>query len=236
MRRISLLGLVLLLLTLSLDAQLIPMSYGTKLGFNLAQHYGTKDQGGDYEIETSMRPGMIAGAWLDMEILPYFKLGYELLYSQKGSREVIRILEMDGEPLPKPAEMNIRYDLDYIEIPILLKLTTLQHKKLSLDSIVGTAMSLKIKGHHDLHGTVYFPENGSYSEFTVNESSNLAEVNMFDYSFVYGTALRYQGKLDLSFELRFTLGWDYLNLPTFSLAEPVALRNQTYSATLGLNF
>ncbi len=217
-------------------AQNAPLTYGTKAGLNMSLHYGIPDQSGDYEVKLALRPGLVAGAWLDMEVLPQFKVGYELLYSQKGSREQITLLRVDGEELEKPAIMNVRYDLDYLEIPVLFKLRAIRGKKLALESILGTAMSLKIHGYHELDGTVWLPQNGDYEEIEVNESSDLKGINMFDYSLIYGSALHYSGKLKLSLELRFTLGWDYLLLPTHSMGDPAELRNQTYSAILGIQF
>ena len=231
-------GVALLILSsLSiLGAETVKLNYGIKTGFNLAQHYAPMPKGSEYKIKTGLRPGAIAGFWLDMRVLPQFAVGYEALYSMKGSREKITVLKMDGEVLPKPALMNVDYDLDYLEVPVLLKLRAWERGRLSMEGIVGTAMSVKLHSHHALQGIVYFPDGAGFSEFPINEESDLSDVNMFDYSMVYGNVLRYDGKIKIRAELRFTLGWDYLQLPTFSLAEPVELRNQTYSAIIGLEF
>lgn len=79
------------------------LSYGAKMGFNLAQHYGTKVVDEGFGVETGMRPGLSAGAWLDLEILPNFALGYELIYTMKGSKEKITFttIEIDGEEQEK---------------------------------------------------------------------------------------------------------------------------------------
>lgn len=235
-RRVAALALMAFLVFGILDAQTAKLDYGFKAGFSLAQHYAPIPTQEEYLFKTAMRPGAVAGFWLDMRILPHFALGYEALYTMKGSREHITILEMDGEELAKPAVMNISYDLDYMEIPVLLKVRTLDTGKFALDGIVGTAMGIKLRSRHELDGIFYLPDGDGFAEFPVAEESDLSEVNMFDYSMVYGTMLRYDGKVNLSAELRFTLGWDYLQLPTFSLGEAVELRNQTYSAIIGLEF
>lgn len=223
-------------LSSALGAETAKAEYGFKAGFNLAQHYAPMPEGNEFQVETALRPGAAAGFWMDLRVLPHFAVGYEALYTMKGSRERITVLEMDGETLAKPAVMNVRYDLDYLEIPVLLKVRTLETGKLALEGIVGTAMALKLLSRHHLEGIVYLPDGDGFAEFPLTEDSDLSEVNMFDYSMVYGAALRYSGKVKLSAELRFTLGWDYLRLPTFSLSEPVELRNQTYSALLGIQF
>ena len=230
-------------LPLCLCAPLIaqtPISWGAKLGFNLSQHYGTKDQQQGYSVKTGLRPGVTGGAYLDLEILPNFSLGYELLYSMKGSAETIGISSMEidevMEELPKPAEMKVKYYLDYMEVPILLKVKVLDKPGYGITALTGTAMALKIKGYHTLKGTVYFLNGNDYSLINISEESKLAGVNMFDYSFIYGGMLQLKTKIPLNIEYRFTLGWDYLSLPTYEFFEPVQLRNQTYSLILSSQF
>lgn len=239
MQKRILISLCLLYLLLPLFAT-TKLEWGPKLGFNLAQHYGTKDQEQDYEVKTSLRPGINAGVFLDMIILPNLSLGYELLYSMKGSNETITInsMEIDGvtEDLPRPATMKVQYYLDYIELPVLLKVKLADRPAFALTAISGTAMGLKVKGHHKLDGTVYFPDEDGFSIINIKEESKLAGVNMFDFSFVYGGTLELKTKLPLSLDYRFTLGWDYLSLPTYQFFEPVLLRNQTYSLGLSTRF
>jgi hypothetical protein len=59
---------------------------------------------------------------------------------------------------------------------------------------------------------------------------------MFDFSFIYGGAVDLPVKFPLSVEYRFTLGWDYLALPTYQFFEPVQLRNQAWSLMLSTRF
>ncbi len=215
-------------------------SFGAKAGLNIAMHYGTKDQAADYEVHSGVRTGLTAGLFFDLRAAENLTLGYELLYSMKGSNQEIKIkrIEIDGEyeELSKPAVMNALYYLEYIEIPVLLKLAVIETKKLKLSAISGTAMSLKINGRHKLDGIIYFPEGDGFTEIPISESSGLEDVNMFDFSFVYGGKIEYKARYDLFLEYRFVLGWDYLSLPTFADFAPVELRNQTYSLMLGLNF
>ncbi len=237
---------VLLLLICGLLPAQTKLSWGTKLGFNLATQYGTPIPEYDYKVSTSVRPGVTAGAFLDMEILPNFSLGYELLYSQKGSNETITILRLDTdddgitEALQKPAEMKVKYYLDYLEVPILLKVKVLDRSRFSLTALTGTAMGLKIKGDRELKGTVYFPNGSGFDAIPLQAESKLSDVNQFDYSFVYGGSLNLKTKLPLCLEYRFTLGWDYLSLPTNPEfdpnSKPVELRNQTYSLLFSTTF
>ena len=60
---------------------------------------------------------------------------------------------------------------------------------------------------------------------------------MFDYSFVYGlgTDFKLLNK-DFFFETRMTIGWNTLAMPNATGADPIPLRNQAYTFTLGLYF
>lgn len=232
--------LAFLLCTAFVQAQ-APASWGVKTGFNLSQHYGTKGDEGDYEVHTGLRPGFIGGAFLEYEANENLSLGLEALYSMKGSREKIGInkIEIDGvmENLAHPAQMHVDYDLDYLELPVLLKLKTFKREKLELSLITGTAVGLKVNAHHQLKGKVYFPlDGGGFEIIEISESSKLRDVNIFDFSFVYGGSLDFMMRIPLSLEYRFTLGWDYLRLPTYEMFEPVELRNQTWSVLLSTTF
>lgn len=210
------------------------------LGFNLAQHYGTKTDDLDYGVKTGLRSGIAAGAYLDLEVLPNLALGYELLYSMKGSHETITIkrMELDGEMqnLTKPAVMKVDYLLDYLEVPVLLKIKVWGGNHFSATAITGTAMAIKLEGKHKLRGKVYLPDGDDTTELDITDDGDLSEVNMFDFSFVYGGSVDFNTKIPLSLQYRFTLGWDYLALPTYELFEPVELRNQTWSIFLNTRF
>lgn len=203
-------------------------------------HYGTKSDGMDYKVSSSYRLGMVAGGFLDLNISDNLALGYEVLYAQKGSDQEITINKMViddvEEELAKPAVMNVSYYVDYIEIPVLLKVKVLNTPSFGMNAITGTAMALKVKGKHNLDGIVYFPDGDSYTELSLKDSSNLSDVNMFDFSFVYGGNVEYKRKNTYFLEYRFTLGWDYLSLPTYTLMPPVELRNQSYSLLMGMKF
>ncbi|MDD2331382.1 MAG: outer membrane beta-barrel protein [Candidatus Cloacimonetes bacterium] len=222
----------------SLHAKTI-LHYGLKSGVNVSTHYGNKGDDLGYKVKTIPLAGYIGGGFLEMEIIPELSLVYEALVTAKGSREEVSISELEGEALAKPARMNIDYRLYYVEIPVLIKITAFETERFKLNALTGTAMSLKFAGKHKLDGHIFFPEDdGSFTEIIIKESSHLEELNMFDFSFVYGGSLELNSPWQTFLEYRFTLGWDYLKLPTYELADPtyVELRNQAYSLMLGLRF
>ncbi|HOH98717.1 MAG TPA: porin family protein [Candidatus Cloacimonadota bacterium] len=222
------------------------LTWGVKAGMNLSQHYGAKGDDLDFEVKSGLRPGFITGAYLDFAANDNLSLVIEALYSTKGSRQKITIIRMEDDPdgdgiyemvdLEKPAIMDVKYFMDYFEVPVLLKLRTLKASNWALHLITGTAMSIKVKGRHELEGKVFLPDGDDFSEIPITESSDLSSVNMFDFSFIYGGAVDLPVKFPLSVEYRFTLGWDYLALPTYQFFEPVQLRNQAWSLMLSTRF
>ncbi len=227
---------------ISLISAQTTFSYGVKTGMNVSMNYGIKEKGSDYQVNSGTRTGMIAGAFLDLNVTHNLSLGYEVLYTMKGSHQKIKVLRLDedndgiSEELPKPAIMNVHYYMDYIEIPVLLKVKALEYGRLQMHAVTGTAMALKVKGDHKLNGSVFFPNGDDFDEIPISEESDLTYINQFDYSFIYGGTLSYTARYTYFLEYRFTLGWDYHKLPTFADFPPVELRNQTYSLVAGVKF
>jgi hypothetical protein len=210
-----------------------------KLGYILSQHYGTKDQADSYSVKTGIRNGIVAGLDFRLPISDRLSLQYEFCYANRGSTQEIKVLKLDNEVLPKPAEMNVKYYLDYIDFPVLCNYKVFSSDKLSLSVVSGISMALKVNGKYELDGFVYLPDSGGYSEIPIHDKSKLKDVNMFDFGMIYGGELAFFiRKLPLIASYRFTIGWDYIALPTYESGNfaPVDLRNQSYSLALSIPF
>jgi hypothetical protein len=76
----------------------------------------------------------------------------------------------------------------------------------------------------------------------------MSEVEMFDYSFVYGFGTDFSAfNTLLSLEYRFVIGWNRLFMPTYAYVpsedeqilienEPVPLKNQNHLLLIGIRF
>lgn len=204
-------------------------------GYNLAQQYGTSKEADGYKVETGIFNGATAGFSLELPVTPDFAFCYELNYVIKGSNQTISFDDIEGEPLVKPATMDVYYRLDYIEFPMLVKKKLVTGDGFDLSLTAGVAMALKVNGDYRLRGTIYFPVADSFEAFPITDDSRLKEVNQFDYSLISGGEIDFTiAGQPLTLGYRFTIGWDYLSLPTFSPggAEPVQLRNQSYALYL----
>ena len=215
------------------------MSFGLKGGMSFAQHYGTEERDPEYEVSSHWRHSFAFGAFLGFPVSDRFGLQQELLYVRKGSHQDIGV-----DILEIPTVLDVTYDADYLEIPVLLKFTWLQSNHLTLGSFSGFVMSLKLHDAYRLRGEV---DDGTQI-VALQADADMSEVDMFDFGFSYGTELgvRVWGK-NLVLEHRFTIGWNTLAMPTYAYVpfgdeqllienEPVPLRNQNHLVLVGLRF
>lgn len=214
-------------------------SFGFKGGLNLAQHVGTEERDAEYTVSSAWRRGFAAGAFLAFHVTPRFSVQQEVLYVQKGSGQDIGV-----EILEIPTTLHVVYDMDYIEIPVLLRLAWMRRKNFELYGLAGTAMSLKVRDCYTLQGEVTDGEE----VIPIRADSDMSEVDMFDFSFVYGMGIQFKthGR-DAFLEYRFTMCWNTLAMPTYAYVpfedeeilidnEPVPLKNQSHAIMFGISF
>jgi hypothetical protein len=215
------------------------LSWGIKGGLALAQHQGTTPRDMEYTVSSTMRRGVAAGVFLILPVTPRFGIQQEVLYVQKGSRQEIGV-----EIFDVPAVLNVTYDMDYIEIPLLLRYHWLIDRGVDIYSLGGFAFALKVKDRYQLTGEV---DDGVQS-VPIRADSDMSEVDLFDFAFTYGVGLEFPlGNNRLLVEYRFDLSIEALPLPTYAYIpfgdeqilvdnEPVPLRNQCHMLMLGIRF
>jgi hypothetical protein len=221
------------------DLGFTDLSFGFKAGIGLAQHVGTEERDADYTVSSTWRKGFAVGAFLMFPITSRFSLQQEVLYVQKGSRQDIGV-----EILEIPTVLHVTYDMDYIEIPVLLKFAWMKWERSEFYSMAGTALSLKVRDRYRLCGEVTDGED----VIPLRADSDMSEVDMFDFSFAYGFGLEFPlfGQRAL-IEYRFTMGWNTLAMPTYAYVpfgedeflqenEPVPLKNQNHAIMVGVAF
>lgn len=215
------------------------LSLGVKLGVGFNQHVGTEERDQEYEVSSGWRTGISAGVFVCWPLTSRFALQQEILYSQKGSRQDIGV-----DILEIPTTLHVTYDSDYLDIPVLARLTVLRWSGGEMYTMSGTAMSLRINGRYSLDGVL---DDGTET-VPISAEGDLSEVDMFDFSMVYGTGvemLTAAGRFIA--EYRFSMGWNTLQMPTYAYVpfgdeqllvenEPVPLKNQSHSLMLGVRF
>lgn len=196
--------------------------WGIKTGIGLAQGYGCKDQAEEYDVKLRTKVAYQAGAYMFFPITESFGIQNEILYSKKGSRQDIIHKE-------EPVSMDVRYDLDYLEVPFMIKLRLLQTSGNSFWSMTGFSFSYLFNSRYDLEGTV----NVGDEIFDLKESYKLDMIDEFDFALLYGFALHTElFDLPIRLEYRFSLGWQKISFPTYQNEDPVKLNNLTYQIIL----
>ena len=210
-----------------------------RAGLSVSEHYGTKERDQEYDVKSRRRTSVVAGISLHLPVTERFGLQQEVCYVRKGSRQRIGV-----EILEVPAVIDVTYDLDYIEIPVLLRFEWRTSRRPTLYGLSGWALALRVHDHYALRGEV----SDGTETIPLRADADMREVSGFDYGFVYGFGSEFglAGR-DLALEYRFTIGWNELGLPTYAyvpfgdeevlIENPVVpLRNQSHWITLGYRF
>jgi len=201
--------------------------FGLKTGYSLGTQYGIKPADDIYTVDSDIRNGFAGGLLLYFPITESVGIQQELLYAMKGSRQNVTITQ--------PFSINTvsEYNLNYFEMPMIVKYQFIKIKNLGIYGSTGIALSLLMKGEYDITSTI----NAGGPPVVVEESGDTKGLDIFDYSFVYGTGADF--KLldkDFFFDIRMTVGWNTLAMPNATGADPVPLRNQAYVFSVGTYF
>ena len=214
------------LINSSLSAQ-TGVRFGFKGGYSLATQYGIKSADDIYKVNSDSRNGFAGGIFAYFPITESVGIMQELLYAQKGSRQNVTITT--------PLNINTvsEYDLNYFEMPIILKYKFVKIKNFGIYGSAGIALSLLLDGEYLITSTI---DTGGPPAI-VAESGDMKGLDTFDYSFVYGAGTDFKLlKKDFFIEYRMTIGWNTLAMPNASGADPVPLRNQDYIFAVGMFF
>jgi hypothetical protein len=193
----------------------------------MATQYGIKPADNTFLVDTHSRNGFAGGIFLYFPITESVGIQQELLYAMKGSGQNVTITT--------PVNINTvsKYALNYFEMPMVIKYRFVKTKNFGIYGSTGIALSLLLNGNYNITSTI----NMGTPPTVVNESGNAKGLDTFDYSFVYGTGTDFKlFNKDFFFELRMTVGWNTLQMPNASGANPVPLRNQDYIFSTGMYF
>jgi len=222
----SLLLFLLLLFSGSVNAQ-TGVRFGLKAGYSMATQYGITPADNTFMVDTHSRNGFAGGVFAYFPITESVGIQQELLYAMKGSRQNVTITT--------PVNINTvsEYDLNYFEMPIIIKYRFVNIKNFGIYGSAGIALSLLMNGEYHITSTI----NMGGPPTILKESGDMKGLDTFDYSFVYGAGTDFKLlNKDFFIEYRMTVGWNTLAMPNASGADPVPLRNQDYIFAVGLYF
>ncbi len=215
--------LLLLLLTNSFSAQ-TGLRFGFRGGYSMSLQYGITPVDNEYTVDTFWRHAAAGGLLFNFPVTETFSIQQEFLYVMKGSRQDIGIPD-------QLVNTYVVYDLNYFEIPLVLKYVIFDLGEFKIYGTCGYALSILLNGQVQLEGTVEV--DGAQIQFKY--SDEIKGLDIFDYSFLYGLGVEFPFlDRDWFFGYRFTIGWNTLLMPTFPGEAPAPLRNQNYTFALGM--
>lgn len=201
--------------------------FGLKAGYSLALQYGISPADNTFMVETDSRNGFAGGVFAYFPITESVGIQQELLYVMKGSRQDVTITT--------PVNINTYsiYNLNYFEMPILIKYKFVNVKNFGIYGSTGIALSLLMNGDYNITSTL----NLGGPPIITEEPGDMKGLDTFDYSFIYGAGTDFKlFNKDFFIEYRMTIGWNTLAMPNATGADPVPLRNQNYVFATGLYF
>ncbi len=226
MKKITVILFFSILSLTSINAQ-TGIRFGLKAGYSLATQYGITPADNTYTVDTDTRNGFAGGAYLYIPITESVGIQQEWLYAMKGSGQDVTI---NG-----PVSINTvsEYNLNYFEMPLVLKYRFFKIKNSGIYGTTGIALSLLMNGDYNITSTI----NMGGPPIIAEESGDMKGLDTFDYSFVYGVGTDFKLlNKDFFFDVRMTVGWNTLAMPNATGADPVPLRNQDYVFALGMYF
>jgi hypothetical protein len=221
------------------DQGLPRIHFGFKGGLALTQHQGIEPRDLEYTVSSTMRRGVAGGVFMILPVTERFGLQQEVLYVRKGSRQ-----EIGADILDVPVTMDVVYDMDYIEIPVLLRYHWLTGDGFGLYSMSGFCFGIKINDRYTLSAVL----DDGVEQIPISADNDMSEVDLFDMAFTYGLGIEFPlGGNRFLLEYRFDLSLEALPLPTYAYVpfgeeqvlvdnDPVPLRNQAHMLMVGIRF
>lgn len=216
--------IIAIILSNSISAQ-TGTRFGLKSGLSLALQYGIDSADETIDVKSGSNIGFGGGIFAYFPITESVGIQQELLYVMKGSKQDVTITN------PFLINVESQYELNYFEMPMVLRYKFVNVWNVGIYGTTGIALSLLLDGAYNITTTISPVEPPIVSK----ESGDMAGVDTFDYSFIYGAGAEFKlFDKDFFLEYRMTIGWNTLAMPNAKGGEPVPLRNQNYIFTLGM--
>lgn len=204
-------GLCLVTLFLIAEAD---MRYGVKAGLNIANVSGDNDDDNEVQFDFAL------GGFLEFQVNPNVSIQPELLYTRKGSyyEESLTYVE-DGYSIREEIESTL--NLDYIQIPVLVKYKPANNFNLFAGPALGLLMTAE--GEDDLKATIDGVTISDSDTYDIKDQCNTTEIAL-----VFGGEYNYQQfVIDVRYDLGLTNIYDSDDFEIF---------NRVFTLSLGYKF
>lgn len=184
----------LILFSASVSAQ--NLTGGVKAGLNISniygEHYDIPEEGTDCKI------GFCAGAFFAYYFNDIFSIQPEVLFTMKGMK-----WQSEHETQGIPVECNRKWNMNYLEIPVLAKLSITTKGSVKPNLFIGPYLGLKLSAKY------WFECEGASGGASIREwgEGDIKDINSTDLGLVIGGGFDFalsQGKLGI--DVRYTMG------------------------------
>ena len=185
---------------------------GVKTGLNLASFRG------DYPelVGTKAKLGFVGGGYVAYRLGPAVALQTELLYSMKGTKVSSEWIDQTGNPT---GTIESFWILDYLEVPLLVRVSFAQESMVRPELIVGPALGFKLRARFEFGA----PGTGS---------SDLHDVRPVDVGATLGAGASIgRGPFRLLLEARYTTGFSDL----YDISGNYESINQAFAFMVGIS-
>jgi hypothetical protein len=177
--------------------------------------------GSGWSFSSASRYGFCIGGFLRYDISPRVSIQPELLYSLRGMK-----YEGSGDITyydeTYPATATVTYKTDYLEIPVLVVLSTADARHTGVDILFGPHLAVKASSKVTSKAEIL----GQSDEYT----SGLDYMRSFDLGLIIGAGFHMANGLVM--DARYSLGL----LTLFDEADSPDIKNQGFSLSAGLRF
>lgn len=175
---------------------------------------------------TDRRIGFAGGGFLRINVPGRVELQTELLYSMKGATTHVDLTDESGNLI---GTATTTYQVDYLEIPVLLRVTVGGAGPVQPSLLLGPSLGVKLKGRL------------AYDGPGPDMSGNLDQVEAADFGLVGGVGLEFgHTPARVLLDARYTLGlMDVYALELMNVTGPPSALNArtgTFTITAGLGF
>ena len=187
------------------------LGIGIKFGLNAAKFVGSDARDAQHNLPATIRTGFVGGAFVNVSVNRTLSIQPELLYSMKGTTY-------------KQGVEKVTYELNYLELPLLLKYTFDTPTDVKVHLVAGPAFAWR------LNVKVMYENDIGSSELAFDKS----ELKSTDLGLAFGVGLGFKaGKGTVTLDGRYTLGLRSIDATT--AADPVEsdVKNGTFSLMLG---
>lgn len=197
------------------------LNLGFKVGFDISAHWSTEEKSDQYSVESHSKNGFLFGAIARFKISNFFKLQSEILYVQKGSEQDVTI------PSVPIGTIKVLYDLQYVEIPLVLKSYPLKGKgAIQPYFSIGPYYAFLLKSTYKLSNIMIG-----------NVEEDMEDLKKNDMGIIFGSGLEFKKKkIEFSINYRYSMGFVDLNLPTGPDFPIIELRNNNHMVTYNIMF